>query len=75
MKRLQLTAQVEEIVVLKAADGLELSTDVKVLRDAEEMLDTGVGVVVAAKDQLGLLNPRVARNLVSTNLVERAELR
>lgn len=61
--------------MLKAADGLELSTDVKVLRDAEEMLDTGVGVVVAAKDQLGLLNPRVARSLVSTNLVGRADLR
>lgn len=69
MERLRLTAQVEEIVVLKAADGLELSTDVKVLRDAEEMLDTGVGVVVAAKDQLGLLNPGVARNLVSTGLI------
>lgn len=61
--------------MLKAADGLELSTNVKVLRDAEEVLDTGVRVVVAAKDQLGLLNPGVARKLVSTNLVERAYLR
>jgi hypothetical protein len=27
------------------------------------MLDTGVRVIVAAKDQLGLLNPECARNV------------
>lgn len=43
--------------MLKTADGLELSTNVKVLGDAEEVLDAGVGVVVTAKDQLGLVNP------------------
>lgn len=42
--------------MLKTADGLELSANVKVLGDAEEVLDAGVSVVVAAKDQLGLLN-------------------
>lgn len=43
--------------MLKTADGLELSANVKVLGDAEEVLDAGVGVVVTAKDQLGLVNP------------------
>jgi hypothetical protein len=52
-----LTAQVEEVVVLQAADGLELATNVEVLGGREEVLDTGVGVIVAAKDQLGFLDP------------------
>lgn len=43
--------------MLKTADGLELSANVKVLCDAEEVLDAGMGIVIAAKDQLGLLNP------------------
>lgn len=51
--------------MLKAADGLELSADVKVLCDAEEVLDAGMRVIVAAEDLLGLLNPRVAREMVS----------
>jgi hypothetical protein len=55
--RIEHTSQIEEVVVLKTADGLELSADVKVLGDAEEVLDTGMCVVVTAKDQLGLLNP------------------
>lgn len=50
------TSQIEEVVVLKTADSLELSANVKVLGDAEEVLDAGVGVVITAKDQLGLLN-------------------
>jgi hypothetical protein len=55
--RVKHTSQIEEVVVLKTADGLELSANVKVLGDAEEVLDAGVGVVVTAKDQLGLVNP------------------
>lgn len=55
--RIEHTSQIEEVVVLKTADGLELSANVKVLGDAEEVLDAGMGVVVTAKDLLGLLNP------------------
>lgn len=43
--------------MLKTVNGLDLTTDVKLLGGAEEVLDTGVGVVVAAKDVLGLVNP------------------
>ena len=55
-----LTAQVQEVVVLQAVDGLQLAANVKVLGDAEEVLDARVGVVIAAKDQLGLLDPKCA---------------
>lgn len=55
--RVEHTSQIEKVVVLKTADGLELSANVKVLGDAEEVLDAGMGVVVTAKDQLGLVNP------------------
>lgn len=43
--------------MLEAADGVELTTNVELLSSAEEMLDTGVGVIVAAEDQLGFLDP------------------
>lgn len=52
-----LTSQVEEIVVLETIDGLKLTTDVELLGGREEVLDTRVGVIVAAKDLLGLLDP------------------
>ena len=52
-----LTAKVEEIIVLEAVDGLEGTTDVKLLGRVEEVLGAGVGVVVGAKDVLGLLDP------------------
>lgn len=43
--------------MLQAVNSLELTTDVEVLGGREKVLDTGVGVVVAAEDQLGLLDP------------------
>ena len=43
--------------MLQTVDGLELSANVKVLGHAQEVLDAGMRVIVAAKDQLGLLNP------------------
>lgn len=42
--------------MLQTVDGLELATNVKLLGGVEKVLDTGVGVVVAAKDILGLVD-------------------
>lgn len=42
--------------MLEAVDGLELATNVKLLGNAEEVLDARVGVVVAAEDVLGLVD-------------------
>jgi hypothetical protein len=52
-----LTSEVEEVVVLKTVNGLELTTDIKLLGGVEEVLDTGVSVIIAAKDLLGLVDP------------------
>lgn len=41
----------------QAVNSLELAADVKVLGDAVEVLGAGVGVVVAAKDVDGLVDP------------------
>lgn len=41
-------------------DGLNLATDVELLGGGEEVLDAGVGVVVAAEDLLGLGDPGIA---------------
>lgn len=43
--------------MLQTVDGLELAADVEFLGGAEKVLDAGVGVVVAAKDVLGLIDP------------------
>lgn len=43
--------------MLETADGLELATYVELLGSAEEVLDARVGVIVAAEDLLGLLDP------------------
>ena len=51
--------------MLQAVDSLKLTTDVELLSAGEEVLDTRVGVVVAAKDKLGLLDPF---ELVSLNV-------
>jgi Fe2+ transport system protein FeoA len=51
-----LTSEVEEVVVLKTVNGLELTTDIKLLGGVEEVLDTGVSVIIAAKDLLGLVD-------------------
>lgn len=45
--------------MLQAADSLELTTNVELLGGREEVLDTGVGIVIAAEDELGLLDPVV----------------
>lgn len=50
-------AKLEEIIVLESGNSLELATNVEVLGGAEEVLDTRVGVVVAAEDVLGLVDP------------------
>jgi hypothetical protein len=50
-------AQVEEVVVLKTLNGLKLTTNVEILGGGEEVLDTGVGVVVAAEDLDSLVGP------------------
>ena len=43
--------------MLQAVDSLELTADVELLGGGEEVLDTRVGVIVTAEDQLGLLDP------------------
>lgn len=65
MRAKSLTAQIQEIVVLQAANGLQLASDVELLGGVEEVLDAGVGIVVAAKDLLGLLDP--VRHAVSSS--------
>ena len=52
-----LTAEVEEVVVLEAAQGLELAADVELLGVVEDVAHTGVQRVVAAKDLLTLVDP------------------
>ena len=52
----RLTAQIQEVIVLETLDGLELAADVVVLGGAKEVLDTGVGVVIAAEDLFGLVD-------------------
>jgi hypothetical protein len=63
---LSLTSEVEEVVVLKLVDSLKLTTNVELLSGVEEVLDTGVGVIVAAKDLLGLVDP-VEKSVLATN--------
>lgn len=43
--------------MLEAVDGVELTADVEFLGGAEKVLDARVGVVVATKDVLGLIDP------------------
>lgn len=43
--------------MLKTVDSLELATNVELLGGGKEVLDTGVSVIVAAKDLLGLVDP------------------
>lgn len=54
---LKRTSQVEEIIVLKTVDGLKLATNVELLCSAEEVLNTGVGIIIAAEDLDSLLDP------------------
>lgn len=49
-------SEVEEIIVLETVDGLKLTTNVELLSGVKEVLDTGVSVIVAAKDLLGLVD-------------------
>jgi hypothetical protein len=49
-------SEVEEVVVLELVDSLKLTTNVELLSGVEEVLDTGVSVIVAAKDLLGLVD-------------------
>lgn len=49
-------SEVEEIVVLETVDSLKLTTNVELLSGIKEILDTGVGVIIAAKDLLGLVD-------------------
>lgn len=53
----RLTAEFKEVIVLNTLNSLELTTDVELVGGAEEILDTGVGIVIAAKDLNGLLGP------------------
>lgn len=43
--------------MLKTVNGLELTTNIKLLGGVEEVLNTGVRVIIAAKDLLGLVDP------------------
>jgi hypothetical protein len=43
--------------VLETVDSLKLTTNVELLSGIKEILDTGVGVIIAAKDLLGLVDP------------------
>jgi hypothetical protein len=49
-------SEIEEVIMLQAVDSLNLATDVELLSNAEEVLDTRVGVIVAAEDLNGLLD-------------------
>lgn len=49
-------SEVEEIVVLETVDSLKLTTNVELLSGIKEILNTGVGVIIAAKDLLGLVD-------------------
>lgn len=51
--------------MLETVDGLELTTDIELLGSTKEVLDTGVGVVVGAKDELGLVDPGGRGTVVS----------
>lgn len=42
--------------MLETVDGLKLTTNVELLSGVKEVLDTGVSVIVAAKDLLGLVD-------------------
>lgn len=63
---LSLTSEVEEVVVLELVDSLKLTTNVELLSGVEEVLDTGVSVIVAAKDLLGLVDP-IEKSVLATN--------
>jgi hypothetical protein len=49
-------SEVEEVVVLELVDSLKLTANVELLSSVEEVLDTGVSVIIAAKDLLGLID-------------------
>ena len=54
---MKLTAELKEVIVFQTVEGLDLATDVELLGCVEEVLGTGVGVIVAAEDVDGLLDP------------------
>ena len=60
------TAQVEEVVVLETAEGLELAADVELLGGLEEVVDTGVQRVLAAKDLARLEGPVSTVSTIAT---------
>lgn len=64
-----LTSEVEEVVVLELVDSLKLTANVELLSGVEEVLDTGVSVIVAAKDLLGLVDPVEKPVLATDGLV------
>ncbi|VUC36812.1 unnamed protein product [Clonostachys rosea] len=50
-------AQLQEIIVLQTLDSLELATNIEFLGDVEEVLDTGVSIIITAKNLDGLVGP------------------
>ena len=46
--------------MLKTVNSLKLTTNVELLSSVKEVLDTGVSVIVAAEDLLGLVDPVVS---------------
>jgi hypothetical protein len=46
--------------VLETVNSLKLTTNVELLSGVKEVLDTGVSVIVAAEDLLGLVDPVVS---------------
>jgi hypothetical protein len=46
--------------VLETVDSLKLTTNVELLSGVEEVFDTGVSVIVAAENLLGLVDPVVS---------------
>lgn len=46
--------------MLEAVNSLKLTTNVELLSGVKEILDTGVSVIVAAEDLLGLVDPVVS---------------
>lgn len=53
----QLTSEIDEIVVLQAADSLQLTTNVVLASGVEEVLHGRVKLIIATENLLGLKDP------------------